>query len=578
MQNKKTNSPINTDQYSKELRIPPKEKPPVEIPIEMLKKSAKKRAPKPLLKKIASFVKLEKTKPFRELIINSEPIEKRVTQLIDGILEKFDIERVGEQHMIGSIFKGKIQNLDARLKAAFIDIGEQKNAFLHYWDINAGVNDSSIEFVRENKTDEQKRLKKKISQKEIEKIYPVGKEIIIQITKSQIGSKGPRSTTNISIPGRFLVLMPNYGQCGISRQIENPRERERLKKILKELSIPEGMGIIIRTAGEGKKACFFARDLQLLLEKWEEVRRNIERAKNPALVYQEPNIIDRTVRDFLTEDIDRVLVDSQKDYEKILKAVEQVSPRSKSKISHFAEDIPIFERFNIERQIEQTYQRKVPLPSGGEIVIEETEALIAIDVNTGSHKIKPEDNKDYILQCNIEAAREAARQIQLRNIGGLIIIDFIDMKDKRNRKTILDTMRKMMAKDKAKSNILPISTLGIMQMTRQRQKESLASGLHISCPYCKSRGNVKSPHTMAIEIQRSLTSFIRQLRSKDDESEIHLQIMLHPTSLAQLRAGYEKVLIDLEKHYRICLSFLSDPNYHVENFKIIDVKSGREIQ
>ena len=578
MEHKSTNSPIDPNQYSEELRTAPEGEPPVEIITETLKKNAKKRAKKPLIKKITSILKPSKRKPFRELIINAEPIEKRVTQLVDGVLEKFDVERVGEQRMIGSIFKGRIQNLDARLKAAFIDIGEQKNAFLHYWDINPGFNDASIEFVRENKTDEQKRLKKKISQKDIERIYPVGEEIIIQITKSQIGSKGPRSTTNISIPGRFIVLMPNYGQCGISRQIENPKERDRLKRILKELSIPEGMGIIIRTAGEGKKACFFARDLQLLLEKWEEVRRKIQSKRNPALVYQEPNIIERTVRDFLTEDIDRILVDNQEDHDNILEAVAQVSPRSKNKISLFDEDIPIFERFNIERQIEQTYQRKVPLPSGGEIAIEETEALIAIDVNTGSHKTKNEDNKEYILQCNIEAAREAARQIHLRNIGGLIIIDFIDMKDKRHRKTVLDTMRKVMAKDKAKSNILPISPLGIMQMTRQRQKESLSSGLHISCPYCKGRGNVKSPHTMAIEIQRRLTSGIRQLRTKDDTSEINIQILLHPTSLSELRKAYEQILVDLEKHYGISLSFLSDENYHVENFKIIHVQSGCEIQ
>ena len=257
-----------------DLKSKPKEK-KVEAPAQgVLKKAARKRAKKqPMLQKIVKAIKREDN-TFRELIINSEPLEKRVALLEDGVLEKFEIERVGENRMVGAIFKGQIQNLEPGLKAAFVDIGQEKNAFLHYWDIIPTNNDSAVEIVRENRTEEQKRRKDKVSLKDIPKIYPIGTDIVVQITKAQIGDKGPRTTTNLAIPGRYMVLMPYSGQCGISRKIEDPRERNRLKKVLGKLTIPEGMGVIVRTAGEGKQLRFFIRDLHILL-------KNGKRSKRP---------------------------------------------------------------------------------------------------------------------------------------------------------------------------------------------------------------------------------------------------------------------------------------------------------
>ena len=576
---KSTTSPI--DAYRDELRLTPKEPDPVLIHKEDLKSDARRRArsKRSLLQRLSDVFRGDAANPFVELIVNSGSLEKRVALLIDGVLQRLEVERTGEQHRVGSIFKGKIQNLEPGLKATFVNIGEPKNAFLHYWDISPKVCDSSIEVVRDNNTKDQKKFRGKISSKDVEQHYPVGSDIVVQITKSQIGNKGPRTTTNIAIPGRFLVLMPNNGQCGISRKIEDRKERQRLKDILRQLTLPPGMGVIIRTAGEGKKSRFFIRDIHLLLKKWEEIQSKIANLRQPGQVYQEPSLIERTVRDFLTEDIDRVLVDDKADYEAMLEAVAQISPRSEAKINHFSEDIPIFERFNIARQIEQTYQRRVPLPSGGEIVIEETEALIAIDVNTGGHKTEKQNSKNYILHCNLEAAREAARQVRLRNIGGLIIIDFIDMKSRRDQRTLLSTMRQMMRDDKAKCNILPLSPLGILQMTRQRQKESLGTGLHTSCPYCNGRGFVKSSRTISLEIQRRLVSVIRHLRAKDNENDLHLSILLTPDSLECLRSTEgEQILVDLERHYNVRLSFISDPDYHIENFKIIDAFTGKEVQ
>lgn len=567
------------DELIEELQSPPKEAHTEPLPVDQLKKEARERSTKeqPFFKKLVQAFK-PTNHPFRELVINAEPFEWRVALLVDGLLEKFEVERRGEARMVSAIFKGKIQNHEPGLKAAFVDIGQEKNAFLHYWDVISDTPDSSFEIVRENRSEEERRRREKFSMKDIPNIYPIGADIIVQVTKAQIGTKGPRVTTNISIPGRYLVLTPYSGDCGISRKIEDNKERERLKEIIRSLTIPEGMGVIIRTAGEGKKLRYFIRDLHLLLKQWQTITEKIEAHDEPVLLNQEPDLVERTVRDFLTEEIDRILVDQEDVYEHILRLVDDISPRSKSKVTLFKEAIPIFERFNIERQIEQTFMKRVSLPSGGEIVIEEAEALTSIDVNTGSHKVSTRDGKDFILQANLEAAKEAARQIILRNIGGLIIIDFIDMKNRRDRKQVLDTVRKEISKDKAKTNILPISQLGILQMTRQRHTESFASGVYAPCPYCHGRGCVKSARSISTEIQRRITSILRHRRGKspDLSQKIGLEVLLHPTIFNRLRTEDEYILIEIEDKFGAELSFKADTSFHMENFKVIDVQTGLE--
>ncbi len=532
---------------------------------------------RPVLQKLVEKLRKQRG-PYREVIINAEPLEKRVAVLNDGVLEKFDLERAGDDRLVGAIFKGKIQNLEPGLKAAFVDIGMPKNAFLHYWDILPQA-DSGVEFIRDTRSEAQKSKKTKVTIKDIPGLYPIGSEIVVQITKSTIGSKGPRTTTNLALPGRYLVLMPYGGQCGVSRKIEDDKERKRLKEILRKLSIPAEMGVIIRTAGEGKRWTYFVRDLTILLNQWAEIQKRIEQSRQPTCVYTEPDIIERTVRDFLTEDIDRVLIDDQEDGERMLELVGRISKRSAGKIAVFKENIPIFERFNIERQIEQTFQRKVSLPSGGEIVVEETEALVAIDVNTGAHKNKS-DNSNFIVDVNLEAATEIARQIRLRNIGGLIIVDFIDMKSRKDRTAVFRRMKDEMDKDRAKSHVLPISQLGILQMTRQRHKESVSSGLYSSCPYCGGRGTVKSSRTMSVEIQRRLTSIIRRLKPQIDAGSepLWLRVFCHPHALERLRHEDERVLVEIEDTYGVKLSFRADPAYHVENFKIVEASTGQELR
>ena len=541
--------------------------------------AAKRRKELPLLQRIVKHFSKDRA-VYRELVINAETLEKRVALLTNGVLDKFEIEHKGENRMVGAIFKGRVQNLEGGLKAAFVDIGQPKNAFLHYWDMLPAANDSQVEFIRDNESAEQKQRKARYQAKDIPQLFPAGSDIVIQVVKDQIGTKGPRSTTNIALPGRYLVLMPFSGACGVSRKIEESSERERLKDILRSLTIPEGMGVIIRTAGEGKQARWFVRDLHMLLKRWQAIVEKINAPdRKPVLLYQEPGLIERTVRDFLTEEVDRILVDNPEDFKLVQDLVGEVSPRSRSRVELYADPIPVFERYNIERQIEQLFQRRVPLPSGGEIVIDETEALTAIDVNTGGHRGK-DGAKDgnFITQANLEAVTEAARQIKLRNLGGLIMIDTIDMKNPKDRKKVFDTLRDAMEDDRAKHQILPISQLGVLQMTRQRHTESNTTSMYTACPHCQGRGIVKNPRTVSVEIQRKLLSVIRRLReSLGPEKEIEINILLHPVNLERIITEDREFFRDLMKSCKVRLGTKPDPTYSIEAFKLFD-GSGKELR
>jgi ribonuclease G len=511
----------------------------------------------------------------KEIIVNAEALENRVAVLENGQLEEFSIERTTERQIVGSVFKGKIRNLEPGLKAAFVDIGFEKNAFLHYWDIIPESLDQRVDLIEAPKGQPQKPVKK-ISQADIPKLYPPGSEVIVQVVKGPIGTKGPRVTTNISIPGRYLVLMPYNPQRGISRKIEDDKERRRLKEIVASLKIPEGMGVIVRTVGENQKKRYFIRDLELLLQTWREVEEKIKTAPTPSCVFQEPNLIERTVRDFLTEEIDRIVVDNEQAYEKIRDAIGQISKLSRGKVKLYTETTPIFTKFNVEKQIENAFRRQVWLKSGGYICIDETEALVAIDVNTGRHKSQ-KDLETTIVQTNLEAADEICRQLRLRNIGGLIVIDFIDMRSRSDQQKVTNRMREGLKRDKAKTRILPISQLGLMEMTRQRHSESMASAVYEDCPYCKGRGMVKSALSMSVEIQRKIAEVLRKLKEQGKTDQPHLRIYVHPEVLTRLRTEDEALLIELEKKLQGRLSFRADPSFHFEQFKITDAISGNEL-
>src|SRR5450432_1503979 len=336
-----------------------------------------------MIEQVKRILGLSRRKTGNKLIISVEKLERRVALLEDGQLEEYSVERDSSRNIAGSVYKGRVKNIEPGLKAMFVDIGLEKNAFLHFWDAIPAALDSGIEEIERP---ESRRPKKRLTAKDITEIYPVGSEVIVQVTKGPIGTKGPRVSTNLSFAGRYLVLMPFSDRSGISRKIEDPKERTRLRKILRELDIPEGMGVILRTVGEGQRARFFVRDLSLLVEQWRSIEEKMKTLPAPACLFQEPDLIERTVRDFLTDEVDRVVCDDEESVKRMQDLVGQISKRSRSRIEWHQGQVPIFENYRVEKQIEDAYHRQVWLPCGGYIVIDETEALIAIDVNTGRNK------------------------------------------------------------------------------------------------------------------------------------------------------------------------------------------------
>jgi ribonuclease G len=520
---------------------------------------------------VKKFLGMKKKGPRIELIVSCEKLEKRVAILEDGKLEEYSIERDSERNIVGGIFKGKVRNIEHGLKAMFVDIGFEKNAFLHFWDAIPAALDSGIEAVQ--RSGKPAPSKKKLTAKDIPNVYPVGSEIMVQVTKGPIGTKGPRITTNISLAGRYMVLMPFNDQCGISRKIEDPKERQRLRKILTELTLPEGVGIIIRTAGEGQKARFFVRDLGLLLDQWRQVEKGMAENKTASTLMLEPDLVERTVRDLLTESVDAVHVDDIKASERMQELVAPISKRAKKSIHFYSGQKPIFDNFAVQSQIDSAFLRQVWLPCGGYLVIDETEAMIAVDVNTGRNKGSKDMDKT-IFQTNMEAADEVARQLRLRNIGGLIVVDFIDMKNRKDQQAVYQRMRERLRRDKARTHVLPISALGLMEMTRQRAQESLASSLYVNCPNCAGKGVVKSPMTMSVELQRALHTLMKR-----HQEEIHeFKITVHPELLNRLRSEDEELLIDIERKYAGRLTFKSDPTLHVEKFIVANAMTNEELK
>jgi ribonuclease G len=526
-----------------------------------------------MIQHIKRLLGIGKPNPARgnSIVVNVEKLERRVALLEDGVLEEYTVEREGDQNIVGGIFKGRVKNIEGGLKAMFVDIGLDKNAFLHFWDAIPAALDAGLEEIqREGKRKQQK----KISSKDIPDIYPIGSEIVIQVSKGPIGTKGPRVTTNISLAGRYLVLMPFTEQFGISRKIEDPKERQRLRIITQKLQVPEGMGIIMRTAASGIRRRHLVRDLHMLLEQWDEIEARRANNPAPACIFQEPGLIERTARDFLTEEIDQVMCDDAETTEMIREIAGKISRRAKRRIHYMpsAAGQPIFERINIQKQIDEAFSRQVWLPCGGYIVIDETEALIAIDVNTGRNRGSKDVDK-MILETNVEAAVEVARQLRLRNIGGLVVIDLIDMRHRKDQQTVYKAIKERLKKDKAKTQVLQISPVGLMEMTRQRLNESLRDSMYEPCPYCQGRARVKTPMTMSIEIQRRLHTVIQ----KRHDTVGDIIVIVNSDVLNRFKSEDAKLLVELERSHSGRLIFRSDPTMNREKFLIIDAATEKTI-
>lgn len=497
----------------------------------------------------------------RDILISHDANEKQVAILEEGRLEEFYIERGDAERLFGNIYKGKVKTVIPGMGAAFVDLGTKKDGFLYVTDALKSPLDLEAEF--DEQPPKQDRRQEKM--KRIEDVLKIGQEIIVQIVKEPIGNKGPRLTTHFSIPARYLVMMPGEEKVGVSRRIEDRKERERIRQIFHSLEIPKGVGFIVRTAGEGKDAKEFTRDIRYLLRQWKKVQTTIAQKKAPAIIHQELDLVERMIRDNLSEDSDRIVIDNPEIFKKTERFVKLYLPGQNIDIQFYQDRMPLFEKYNIEKEIERTFQKNVFLKSGGYIVIEQTEGLVAIDVNTG--KFTGNRNlEETVYRTNLEAAHEVARQLRLRDVGGIIIIDFIDMEWAEHRRNFFRTFREAVRRDRAKTNILKMSELGLIEMTRQRIRPSLESAVYNTCTYCEGKGMVKSPTTMAIQTIRELRKSLGHTQGRT------VNAYVHPEVSERLLHQEKRALEHLEKSTRSRIFVYPDANLHLEDVNITFVK------
>ncbi|NLH97574.1 MAG: Rne/Rng family ribonuclease [Clostridiaceae bacterium] len=414
----------------------------------------------------------------KQLIADIGQNESRVALLEDGELEEIYIERPGIDRLVGNIYRGRVCSVLPGMQAAFVDIGYEKNAFLYAGDI---VEVKEYGEDDDDHTHDAKNL-------DIAGLVKVGQELTVQVIKEPMGSKGPRVTTNITLPGRHLVLLPGADYTGVSRRIEDEEERAKLKKIAEKLK-PEGMGLIVRTASEGMEEEDFLDDLDFLLKLWESIKMKEKRGPVPRCIHKDLSLVYRMVRDLFTRDIDKFVINDRGHYEKVLELVEIVSPDLKRRVEYFTKDTDIFGYYQLDSKLSRALSRKVWLKCGGYLVIDRTEALTVIDVNTGKY-VGKRNLEDTVLKTNLEAADEIARQLRLRDIGGIIIIDFIDMHDREHQHMVLDRLKQALKKDRTKTIVVGMTGLGLIEMTRKKVRQDLSSIMLVECPHCDGTGRL----------------------------------------------------------------------------------------
>lgn len=512
----------------------------------------------------------------RQFIVNSANYETRLAILEESNVVEVFVERNKDRGFVGNIYKGRVTKVLPGMQAAFVDIGTEKAGFLYVDDIcddtqdyrefleseEAVFNgDIGVPEILDAEPREDSGRRKRKSGVQIEDLLKNGQEILVQVARDPIGTKGPRLTSYVSLPGRYLVLMPTVKHIGISRKIEDRYERIRLKNIIGELN-RAGYGYIIRTVSDGKTEEEFGSDINFLTKLWKSISDKSEKRHTPGLIHSDLDLILRTVRDLLTMDVDKVLIDSKDHYERCLKFVREFLPRFEDRISHYESNDPIFDAFGIEMELDKAIGKKVWLKSGGYIVIDETEALVSIDVNTGRY-VGKKNLQDTIIKTNLEAVKEIAYQIRLRNIGGIIIIDFIDMLKEERREKVYKALEYEIGKDRIKANILKISELGLIQMTRKRVRESLSKTLCQPCEYCEGRGMVKSADTVCFEILRRISRELARMPGKK------VMVSVHPTIADKLYEEENTAIEDLEKTYHKKLVIKTDFDCHLEEYDIM---------
>ena len=509
----------------------------------------------------------------KKIIINDLPHETRVALVEDGDIVELFIARAGSSDSTGNIYKGRVQRVLPGMQAAFVDIGLNQAAFLYVDDIIAdNYKDSgmlfdemdTIEKSKEAASEDFERGDALANKNDINILDLIkdGQEMLVQVAKSPIGTKGARITSHISLPGRFLVLMPTSNHIGISRRIEDDSERTRLKEMVVELR-NDSLGYIVRTAAEGTNAEKVSQEMEFLKNLWSGIQRRYQNAGTPSMIHQELDIRLRAVRDLLLHEAEQLIIDSKGGYESILSFLDTFMPSLKSTVELYRGKEPIFDSFNLEGDISRALKKKVWLKSGGYIVIEHTEALVAIDVNTGRY-VGKHNLEETILKTNLEAVKEIAYQIRLRDIGGIIIIDFIDMEKKSNQEKVFTALSELFSKDRSKTHILPMSDMGLIQMTRKRIRKPLTKQLCEPCFYCEGEGQLLSGKSICYNIHREI------IRNATDMMGAGLTLKVNP-QIAELLHGEENFIItSLEQALGKRITIYPERRFHLEEFDILE--------
>ncbi|MDI1470946.1 MAG: Rne/Rng family ribonuclease [Thermodesulfovibrio sp.] len=492
-----------------------------------------------------------------ELLINVTKQECRVALLEGGQVVEFYIERKGDASFVGNIYKGRVVKVLKGMQACFIDIGLDKAAFLYVDDIRGGIK----ELYPFLEGDEETEFISKLDFKDasIEELVQQGQEILVQVAKDPIGTKGARVTSRITLPGRYVVLMPGMEHIGVSRKIEDEEKRKQLKELATKIK-PTGFGLIMRTVSEDASEEEIKRDIDFLLLLWDNIQKKKDKVHAPSLIHSEFDLVLRSLRDFMNQNVDRLIIDNYNEWIRLKEFAQIYFPRIADKIELFEGDEPIFDAFGVEVDLDRSLERKVWLKSGGYIVIDQTEAMTVIDVNTGKF-VGKENLEDTILRTNLEAVKEIAYQIRLRNLGGIILIDFIDMEKDENKQKVINAMAEAMKKDRAKTTIYNITDLGIVQMTRKRTRESLEHILCDSCPYCEGKGRVKSAKTVAYEV-------LRKLKFMTLQEGTEITVILNPQVADLLTDEERDSLEEIENSKKIRITIKKDSSLHRENYSI----------
>lgn len=540
-----------------------------------------------------------------EMLINvSQPEECRIAIVEDGLLEELYIERASQDNYVGNIYKGRIVNLEPSIQAAFVDFGVGRNGFLHISDVEPqyfrqggfdpgesmgpgrmadidvgddepGGNGGGGERGRGGGGPRHRRPPRGGRPRikpPIQEVFKRGDEVLVQVIKEGLGTKGPTLSTYISIPGRYLVLMPALGRVGVSRKIEDDQQRRVLRDMLLELNPPKGLGFIVRTAGQDRTKKELSRDMAYLLRLWKVIVRRLKKSPGPCGIYEESDMIIRTIRDIFTQDIDSIYIDEGGAFERAKEFLTLVMPRYVNRLHLYEGREPLFHKYKLETEIAQIYQRKVPLRGGGSIVIDQTEALVAIDVNSGSFRADREDAEETAYQLNIAAAKEIARQLRLRDLGGVIVNDFIDMRRERHRRNLERALRDAMRRDRARTKILRTSPFGLVEMTRQRIRPSLKRSVYGDCPCCGGRGVVKTAESMAIEVVRMLAVASQQPRIS------RVTVRVNDEVAAYLNNRKRREIMHLEDEAKMMVQILGSEEHFPEHLELeCRDMDGREI-